>query len=255
MSASHFALADKIAVVTGASRGIGRAIALAFAEAGADLVIASRTKTTLEKVAQEISCLGQRTLVVVCDVSQALDVDEMRKRVIEEFGRIDILVNNAGISPVYTRAQKHKEEEWDRILDVNLKGAFLCSRILGQEMIERKKGAIVNIASVGSVVALPRLVAYCASKAGIAEMSRVLAVEWAPYNIRVNAIGPGYIETDMTAGLRKKPALYESLIRQTPMGRLGKPEEVASVAVFLASDAASYITGQTIFVDGGWLAI
>jgi len=118
-------------------------------------------------------------------------------------------------------------------------------------MTERRKGAIVNIASVGSVVALPRLVAYCASKAGIAEMTRVLAVEWAPYNVRVNAVGPSFIETDLTAGLRKNRSLYESIVGQTPMGRLGKPEEVASVAVFLASDAASYITGQTIFVDGG----
>ncbi len=251
---SLFNLSEKVALVTGASRGIGRAIATSLAEAGADVAVLSRTSQIAE-TARMIAKKGRRTLPLMCDVSSAKDLEDAVGKTLHSLGKIDILVNNAGISPIYTRTENVEEEEWDHILSVNLKGVFLCSRIVGKQMIEQEFGSIINITSVGAHVALPRLAAYCSSKAGISQLTKVLAVEWAKHNIRVNAIAPGYVETDMTEGFRKNPGLYKELIDKTPLGRLAKPEEIAGAAVFLSSNAASFITGQTLFIDGGWSAL
>jgi NAD(P)-dependent dehydrogenase (short-subunit alcohol dehydrogenase family) len=254
MNPTEFSLRDKVAIVTGGSRGIGRAIALGFAKVGARVVIASRTPSALDEVAREIESLGGRAVAVVADVSISKDVDHLVERALEAFGRIDILVNNAGISPIYKRAETVSEEEWDRIIEVNLKGVFLCCQAVGKVMIEQKGGVIINMVSVGAEVGLPRLIAYCAAKGGVEQITKVLALEWAKHNIRVNAIGPAYVETDLTAGLRANPRLHAMIVEQTPLGRMAKPEEIVGAAIFLASDASSYVTGQTIYVDGGWMA-
>ncbi len=255
MGLESFSLEGRVALVTGAGRGIGRAIALGLAEAGADLVVASRTAADVEAVAALARGLGRRALAVPADVADEAAVANLVARAVATFGRLDALVNSAGISPVYKRAEKTTAAEWDAILAVNLRGAYLCCLAAGRVMLEQGGGSIVNIASIGARVALPRLVAYCASKGGIDQLTKVLAVEWAPRHVRVNAIAPGYVETEMTRGMRENPRLMEQLVAQTPMGRLAKPEEIVGAAVFLLSDAASYVTGQTLFVDGGWTAL
>lgn len=255
MGIERFSLAGKVALVTGAGRGIGRAIAVEFAEAGADLVLASRTGAGLEQVADVARINGRRALVAPADVADEVAVADLVRRAVETFGRIDVLVNSAGISPVYKRAEQMTSAEWDAVLEVNLRGSFLCATAAGRQMIAQGGGSIVSVTSIGGRVALPRLVAYCASKGGVEQMTKVLAAEWARYNVRVNAIAPAYVETDMTAGLRENPRLHEMLVSQTPLGRLARPEEIAGAAVFLASEAASYVTGQTLLVDGGWTAV
>lgn len=247
-------LAGKVAIVTGGSRGIGRSIALALAEAGADVVIASRTKSDVDRAAEEVTALGRRGLGVATDVSRASDIAALAETALGAFGHIDILINNAGISPVYTRALKLKEEDWDRILTVNLKGAFLCCQAVGRVMVEQGHGKIVNVISIGATTGLSKFIAYCAAKGGLLQVTRVLALEWAEHNVQVNAIAPGYIETDMTAGLENTPWLYEEIIHRTPMRRLGRPDEVVGTALLLASAASSYMTGGVYYVDGGWSA-
>jgi len=247
-------LAGKVAVVTGGSRGIGRSIALALAEAGADVVIASRTQKDVDLAAEEVNALGRRGLGVATDVSRASDITALAKATLSAFGQIDILINNAGISPVYTRALKLKEEDWDRILAVNLKGAFLCCQAVGRAMVEQGHGKIVNVISIGATTGLSKFIAYCAAKGGLLQVTRVLALEWAEHNVQVNAIAPGYIETDMTAGLENTPWLYEEIIQRTPMRRLGRPDEVVGTVLLLASSASSYMTGGVYYVDGGWSA-
>jgi NAD(P)-dependent dehydrogenase (short-subunit alcohol dehydrogenase family) len=251
---ASYSIEDKVSIVTGGSRGIGRAIALALAEAGAHVVIASRSAESVEKAVSEVKALGRQALGVPTDVSKSADVAALVGTTVEQFGHVDILVNNAGISPVYTRSLKLKEEDWDLIVDVNLKGAYLCCQAVGRVMVEQKSGKIINMASIGSTTGLPRFLAYCAAKGGLLQVTRVLALEWAEHNIQVNAIAPGYIGTDMTAGLEHNPRLTEDILRRTPMGRLGKPDEVVGAALFLASPSSSYITGHTLYVDGGWSA-
>ena len=250
-----FSLDGRVALVTGAGRGIGRAIAVGLAEAGADLVVASRTPADLEEVAAAARALGRRALVAPADVADEQSVANLVRRALDAYGRLDVLVNSAGISPYYQRAEQMSAAEWDTVLGVNLRGAFLCATAAGRAMIEQGGGSIVSVASIGARVALPRLVAYCASKGGVDQLTKVLAVEWARHNVRVNAIAPGYVETEMTRGLRENPKLQQMLLEQTPMRRLARPEEIVGAALFLASDASSYVTGQTIFVDGGWTAI
>jgi NAD(P)-dependent dehydrogenase (short-subunit alcohol dehydrogenase family) len=255
MIQDKFDLSGKVAVVTGGTKGIGKAISLALAEAGADVVPTSRTLEDVKKTVAEIESLGRASLAITTDVSKSDQVEGLIKAVVEKFGRVDILVNNAGISPYYKRAETVTEEEWDQVINVNLKGVFLCSQAAGRVMIEQKWGRIINIASIGAVVGLPKLVTYCASKGGIAQMTKVLAAEWARHNILVNCIAPAYTETEMTAGMRNSPQILEQLTGATPLGRLAKPEEIAGMAVFLASEAASFMTGQIVLVDGGWTAI
>jgi len=251
----QFSLEGKVAIVTGSSRGIGRAIAEGLAGAGAAVTVNGRDPETTQTAASAIVAAGGESLAVVADVSDATEVDRLIDTTVANFGRLDILVNNAGISPYFKPAETMAEAEWDAIMKVNLKGVFLCCRAAGRVMIPRKSGRVINISSIGGTVALPRLVAYCSAKGAIHQLTRVLAVEWAPHHVLVNAIAPGFIETDLTKGLRESPKHLESLIRQVPLGRLGHPAEIVGAAIYLASDAASYVTGQMLHVDGGWLAL
>ena len=241
-------------MVTGASRGIGKAIAKGFAQAGADLILVSRNRAALEQVAGEIGDLGRKALPVVADIGVPEEIQGAVDHALKLFPQIDILVNNAGISPVLKRADQLTLDEWDRILRVNLTGTFLFCQAVGKVMIQQERGKIINMVSVGAVVGFPRQVGYCATKGGILQLTKVLALDWAKFNIQVNAIGPSYLETELTQGMRESKVISENLLRRTPMGRFGKPEEIVGTALYLASDASSYVTGQTVFVDGGWLA-
>ncbi|HYR87143.1 MAG TPA: 3-oxoacyl-ACP reductase family protein [Terriglobia bacterium] len=251
----QFSLEGKVAVVTGSSRGIGRAIAEGMAGAGAAVTVNGRNPETAQAVAGAIASAGGKSLAVSADVSKAADIDRLIQTTLSTFGRLDILVTSAGISPHFKPPETMAEAEWDEVIAVNLKGVFLCCQAAGRVMIPQKSGRIINISSIGGQVALPRLIAYCAAKGGVDQLTRVLAVEWAPHHILVNAISPGYIETDLTKGLSGNVARRDALLRQVPLGRLGKPEEIVGAAIYLASDAASFVTGQTLNVDGGWLAL
>jgi NAD(P)-dependent dehydrogenase (short-subunit alcohol dehydrogenase family) len=249
-----FALDDRVAVVTGASRGIGRAVALGLSDAGAVTVLVGRDGDALAAVAAEIESAGGQALPIPADVGIEHEVDAMAAAVVDRFGRIDILVNGAGISPVYRRAEAIDDAAWSDIIDTNLTGTFHVCRTVGRVMLRQRSGAIVNIGSIGGSVGLPRLAAYSASKGGVSALTRVLALEWAASGIRVNAVAPAFIATDLTQGLIDNAELNRSIIDQTPLGRIGRAEEVVGPVLFLASDAASYITGHTLLVDGGWTA-
>ncbi len=253
MILDKMSLSGKIAVVTGASRGLGRAMSLGLAEAGADLALVSRNMSLLEAVAGEIGQLGRKSLPISADISNLNDVNNMVEKAVSEFGRIDILVNNAGTT-VRMAAEDYTEEAWDQVIDVNMKGAFFCAQAVGKVMIEQRSGKIINIASLLSVIGVPNALPYAASKGAISLITRTLAVEWAKYNINVNAIGPGYFRTDLTKSLQEDEDRSARILSRIPMGRWGEPDELKGAAVFLASEASDYMTGQTIYIDGGWLA-
>jgi 3-oxoacyl-[acyl-carrier protein] reductase len=238
-----------VALVTGASKGIGRAIALEMAREGADVVVNyNQSEEKAREVARAVEDLGRKVLLQKADVSRAADVEGMKKQVLREFGRVDILVNNAG-THFHLKTWEMDEKEWSRVLGVNLDGVFLCSKAFSQEMRERKWGRIVNISSIIAFTGTDHEAHYGASKAGVVGLTKALALELAPYNVTVNAIAPGWIETDMTSaatGDEKKKAL-----EMIPLRRFGQPEDIATAAAFLASEKASYITGQTLHVNGG----
>lgn len=243
-------LDGKTAIVTGSGQGIGRAIALALAKEGADVVINVRKSVQRAKaVADEVRALGRRALVMRADVSKKGEVDQMVKKTLEEFGKVDILVNNAGIS-ARAPIEELSEEDWDRVMNVNLKGAFLCSVAAGKEMIKLKRGNIINIVAASGHRSYPLAGAFGPSKAAVISLTKQLAMEWAKYNIRVNGVSPGPIWSPQTESMLKDEKTRER-IKKIPMGRIGRPEEIADVAVFLASEDSSYITGQVIIVDGG----
>lgn len=248
-------LQDKVALVTGSSRGIGRFIALALAKEGAHVALnCSASVDAAGEVANEIRKLGKRTLVIQADVADKKSVDDMVKKVVDEFGRLDILVNNAGMSVVGASVEL-EEGRWKRGIDVMLTGVFFCSQAAGREMIKQKSGKIINIASVTGINPFPERVCYSTAKAGVVQMTRVLGCEWARYNINVNAVAPGYVKTFLIEDLVEKGQLdLEELETRTPLGRLAKPDEIADAVIFLASDESRYIEGQTIVVDGGWTA-
>jgi gluconate 5-dehydrogenase len=248
-------LQDKVAIVTGSTKGIGRAIAIGYAEEGATVIVCGRSEDLANNLAQELTRRGKKAVAMKLDVTSHDSINQVVNQVMKQFGRIDILVNNAGISPIWKRAEDTSKEAWEQIIATNLTGAFLCAQAIGKVMIKQKSGKIINMTSVGGKVALPRLVAYCASKAGIISLTQVLAAEWAQHNILVNAIGPSYVETDFTAGLRGNQAIYDDLKNKNLLKRFARPEEVVGAAIFLASDESNYITGQTIFIDGGWLCV
>ena len=250
MSVPSLPLEDKVAIVTGGGTGIGRSIAVEFARAGADVVVGSRKLVNLEKVAEEVKTLGRRSLAVPTDITKKTDIDNLVQKVMGEFGKIDILVNNAGINTSASFLE-HSEEEWDAILDTNLKGYFLCSQAVGKRMVEQGKGNIISIASNLGVRPLQASVAYCVSKAGVIMLTKVMARDFAKYSIRVNAIAPGAIKTALLQFRANDPESLKQLAALYPLGRIGEPDEVASVALFLASDASSFITGDTIVIDGG----
>ena len=250
MTAFNFSLNDRTAIVTGASRGIGKAIALAFADAGADVVCASRTVEDLEKTAEEIRAKGRRALVVPTDTSNKEAIDNMVNQTLKEFGTVDILVNNAARDLVVPM-MKMNEGGWDKIMNSGLKGYFLTAQAAGNVMIERGKGNIINIASVNSTLVDPYDGVYGTAKAGVVQMTRAIAGEVAHYGVRCNAIAPGMTKTRMTQAIWEDPKLDKIWTTVIPAKRFAEPDEIAAVAVFLASDAASYVTGATIYVDGG----
>ncbi|GAG86467.1 unnamed protein product, partial [marine sediment metagenome] len=249
-----FSLEGKVAIVTGGGTGIGRGIALEFAKAGADVVVGSRKLVNLEKVAEEVRALGRRSLAVQTDISRKADVDNLVQRVMGEFGGIDILVNNA---VVFTRTPviEISEDDWDKTFDINLKGYYLCCQAVGKEMVERRKGSIINVASTaGFRVGPTNSTIYSTAKAGVIMLARGLARELGSYNVRVNTIAPGTVRTKMTERTWSDPERLKQEEARMPLGRLGEPSDIGSVAVFLASDASRHITGSTIVVDGGLLA-
>ncbi|UCF92024.1 MAG: 3-oxoacyl-ACP reductase FabG [Desulfobacterales bacterium] len=245
-------LTGKVCIVTAAGRGIGKAIAANFAEAHAAVVINDIDLEAATQVSDLIESGGSRTRAIKADVAVAEDVNRLTAETLQTFGRIDILVNNAG---VITRkpAEEITEAEWDRIIDVNLKGTFLCSQAVARHMIARRQGGkIINISSIMGNVALPPRSAYCASKGGIVMLTKDLAAEWAEHNIHVNAIAPGWTLTEMTQSYFAQDDVRRFLLERTPLKRFATPRDIAHTALFLASDLADYITGQTIHVDGGW---
>jgi 2-deoxy-D-gluconate 3-dehydrogenase len=250
-----FSLEGKVAVVTGSTRGIGRAIVEGLAGAGAAVTVNGRNPEATQTAADEIATVGCKSLAVPADVSKAADVERLISTTVAAFGRLDILVNNAAISPYYKPAEAVTESEWDETMKVNLKGVFLCCQAAGRVMIPQKSGRIINISSIAGQVALPKLLAYTAAKGAVNQLTRVLAVEWARYGILVNAIAPAYVETDLTKGLRNNPKLRDELVRQVPLGRLAEPAEIVGAAIYLASNAATYVTGHILNIDGGWLAL
>jgi NAD(P)-dependent dehydrogenase (short-subunit alcohol dehydrogenase family) len=249
-------LKNKVAIITGARRGMGRTHALALAKVGAKVVVSDISKEDCQKVVKEIEKNRGEALVVKCDVSKKEEVDNLVKKTIERFGKVDILVNNAGICQ-FKPFLELTEEEWSRTIDINLKGYFLCAQAVAKEMVKKKSGVIINIASVAmgqQGIGFPNIAHYCASKGGIVGMTEALAVELAPYNIRVNVISPGMIETPMIDSVKQDPKTIEAMLARVPMHRVGKPEEVSNLVLFLASDQSSYMTGSTVVIDGGWLA-
>ena len=246
-----FDLTDKVAIVTGGGRGLGRAIARGLAQHGARLVLSGRTAATLEATAAE---LGADTLTHAGDVAVEADVIALRDAALARFGRIDILVNNAGVNPIYKTIEKTTLDEWQHILGINLTGTFLCAKHIGGAMAEAGRGSVINISSVAGHVGLRRSVPYCATKGGVELMTKALALDWASKGVRVNCIAPGYFETDLTAGMIANETLSTRLLGQTPMGRFGKDPDLVGAAIFLASDASAYMTGQSLAIDGGYLA-
>jgi len=249
-------LKNKVAIITGARQGMGKTHALTLAKAGAKVVVSDISEEDCQKVVEEIEKEGGKALAVKCDVSKKKEVEEMVKKTVKKFGKVDILVNNAGICQ-FKPFLELTEEDWDRTIDINLKGYFLCSQAAAKEIAKQKSGAIVNIASVAmgqQGIGFLSLVHYCASKGGIVSMTEALALELAPHNIRVNAIAPGIIDTPMIGSVKKDPKTMEATLGRVPLRRAGKPQEVSNLVLFLASDESSYMTGTAIVVDGGWLA-
>jgi len=249
----EFDLSEKVAIVTGAGRGMGYHIALALARYGADLVVCSRTISELEKVGGEIERLGRRVLIQQMDIQRISEIHGMVKKSVEVFDHIDILINNAGIN-IPQWATDVTEEAWDKIIDTNLKGLFFCAQAVGKVMIQQKKGKIINLSSQAGSVGLLQRAAYCSSKGGVNLLTKVLAIEWAQYNINVNAIAPTFIETPFTRPMFEKEGFREYVLGNIPLGRVGKPEDVVGAVIYLASDASDLVTGHILLMDGGWTA-
>ena len=242
--------------MTGSGSGLGKEIALALAHAGADVVVTELPDriSAAKETARMIRSLGRDGYAVALDVTALKSIELMVTKSLRHLGRIDILVNNAGIN-ISKPALEVTEDQWDRILGVNLKGVFFCAQAVGRYMVRQKFGRIINMASQNGVVGYYNRTAYCASKAGVVNLTRVLALEWAPFQVNVNAVGPTFILTPLTAKLFEDPTFSSEILNRIPLGRLGKPVDVAGAVVFLASPAANMITGHTLLVDGGWTAI
>lgn len=251
-----FDVKNKVAVITGARRGMGKAHAILLAIAGAKVLVSDIFLEECQQVVDEIEKAGGEAIAVKCDVTKKSEVEEMINSAVNKWGKVDILVNNAGIVQ-FKPFVELTEEDWDKVLDINLKGQFLCAQAATKQMIKQKSGNIINIASIdmGQVGrGTPYLSHYSASKGGVVAFTEALAEELASYNIRVNAVSPGAIKTPIAEGQKVDPKLAEAIMSQIPMKRIGEPEEVSNLVLFLASDASSYMTGSTVVIDGGWLA-
>lgn len=246
-----FTLIDRIAIVTGASKGLGYGTALALAHAGAHVVVTARALERAEPVAAEIHAMGREALPLALDVRLLDSIDAMVGATLERFGRIDILVNNAGIN-IPEPALGVSEEHWDRVLDINLKGLFFCAQRVGQVMVEQGCGKIINVGSQMGFVGGKRRAAYCSSKGGVVQLTKALAIEWAPHGVNVNGVAPTFLRTPFTEVMFEDQEFYEEVVDNILFGRLGEVEDVLGAIVFLASSASDLITGHTILVDGGW---
>ena len=249
----RFDLQDQIALVTGAARGIGHTCALALAHAGANVALGLRDIQTGDELVKEIEAMGRRVLPLQMDVTRLDEIQQAIDSVVSHFGRLDILVNNAGLGPS-NLAENVREDDFDLTLAVNLKGTFFVSQAAGRVMIKQNYGRIINLGSQAGLVALPTESIYCMTKAAISHLTKCLAVEWGQYNITVNAVAPTFINTPGTAEALEDPAFRADVLSRIAVGRIGEPIEVASAIVFLASPAASLITGDTLLIDGGWTA-
>jgi len=246
-----FNLTGKVAMVTGAGRGLGAEIALALAAYGADIIVADRTLAETERTAEAVKALGRRAFPAEANLLNVAEIQSMVARAAGEFGRIDILVNNAGVN-ITQSAIDVTEQAWDTVLDVNLKAVFFCSQAVGRLMIERKGGKIINVSSQTGTVAIPKRAAYCSSKGGVNQLTKLLALEWAPHGINVNAVAPTFLETPLTKPMFEDKEFRSYVLGNIPLGRIGKPSDVTGAVVFLASPAADLVTGHVLHVDGGW---
>ena len=246
---TDFDLTGKICIVTGAGRGIGRGIAESLARHGATVVLTGRTAATLTDAA---TAIGAAASTQVADVARETDVIALRDAVLARHGRIDVLVNNAGINPVWRGIEKISLADWQAIIDINLTGTFLCCKYLGGAM--QQGGSIINVSSIAGRVGLTRSVPYCASKGGVELLTKALALDWASRGVRVNCLAPGYVDTDLTHGVLSHEVHGKPFLAHIPMGRFGTTNEMGGAVVFLASDASTYMTGQSLVVDGGWTA-
>lgn len=252
MGLERFSLEGSVAVVTGGSRGIGEAIAVEMAEAGATVIPAARSADDLDETVERIESAGGEAIACTMDVTDAESVATAFDRAEAEFGSVDVLVNNAGTNPYFGNARKLDIDTWEHIFAVNATGAFRCAREFARRIDDREEtGVVVNVASVGGVLGLPYQTPYSASKHAMVGMTRTLAIEWAP-DIRVNALAPGYVKTEFTKGVRENESIHEDLLAEIPQDRFAEPEEIAGAAVYLASDAATYATGEIHVVDGGY---
>jgi NAD(P)-dependent dehydrogenase (short-subunit alcohol dehydrogenase family) len=249
----NFDLTGKVALITGAARGLGRACALALAHAGADIGLGLRDVNSAKELEEEIKALGRKVIRLQMDVSNLNQINQAVESLVKEFGRIDILLNNVGVAPG-NPAEEVTEADFDLTINLNLKGNFFTAQAVGKQMIKQGSGRIINMSSQAGFIALDDESIYCMTKAGINHLTKNLASEWAKYNINVNAVAPTFIETPGTEPWLKNPAFRKSVVDRIPLGRIGKPMEVAGAVIFLASEAASLITGDIMLIDGGWTA-
>lgn len=251
-TSTMFDLGGRLCVVTGGGRGIGKSIATALAAHGGKVVITGRSGDTLKQAADDIRAAGGSVDWLAADVRDEGSVVKLAATVAERFGPAHVLVNNAGVNAIYKGAEKTSLDEWNTIIGTNLTGVFLACREFGRQMLDAGRGSIINISSIGGRTGLGKTAAYCASKGGVELLSKSMAIDWAPKGVRVNCVAPAYVETDLTSGLVEHPVLGARITARTPMGRFGRTDEIAGAVVFLASDASSYLTGESIAVDGGW---
>ena len=248
-----FDLSGRVAVMTGAGRGLGRSMAIALASAGADLALVSRTRSELDSLAGEISALGRRAVAITADATDEASVEAAIEEAVSGLGRLDILVNNAGIN-IRKPVLELPVEDYDRVIATNLRGYFLFARAAGRRLVAQGSGKVINISSIMGSVALPGQAAYASSKGGVEQLTKVMALEWAQSGVQVNAIGPTYFETELTRPLFEDEERHDFIVDRTPMKRWGQPHELAGAVIFLASSASDFITGQSLLVDGGWTA-
>lgn len=251
MSLEKFSLKGKVAMVTGSSKGLGEAAAMAMARAGADIAVCGRNREDIDKVVDKVNATGSRAAGFVLEVTSTETVQKGVAEILDHFGRIDILLNNAGTNyrvPVL----EFPEEEWDRVIDTNLKGYYLVAKAVVPQMVKNGYGKVINMSSILGRIAIINQLAYASAKGGVEQMTKIMALEWAKLGVRVNAIAPTYFETDMVKQIRNDKERFDFINARTPMGRWGHLEEIEGVVVFLASPASDFITGQSIAIDGGW---